>query len=783
MTNFNFVCRENEIDEVISSLTSHALVILRSENNSGLTHFLKKIMRLLWTENSTCFYIDSESKQSVSKQIIGQVANLSKNDSSDQNKVAKLLRKSDKGNLVFSVVSSCLYALDTIPALPGIGTIANSLITSIKSTIDADKEHLDDFKTEKAVAQFFEVLSQKEKKQVFLLFDKPEKLSSDEHPFISLLIERFQVHSLFAFNNNSFLDESEMFSKITSTKNSIEHRISRVSNEFKRPDNQLIESLFQYYNKELYPETIKFFEGQGRNIHVIMAYIVGVPMDISKTDETIQYLLKILYVLNCPVSTSTLFHILRAENLRSFEYSDSELHDLCTRAIEQKLIRTHSHAWNKAPVLELNKSCLHSGAINVSFIEKQKIVVDAIQAMDLEIDSLSASMLEFAISHLEHDYTHRKQYILSLVHKQSKERRVSLTYLDKLNYFEKEEELFYICCLYYDKGIYDKPYRLLQTHKNFSRKQNYKILQAMICERLHTDNYVYKLEKLFDHTKDQEKKCLLAAVLFVAYLNSDDAQKYKCFFDENSKYHHKSFQYCLNYHYLLRNITYYIEDIPMAIRNYEKCLDIFKHKDPVNYNRTISNYICYLMRNDFDQLAKSRMGSISKEVAQILDYNDPAYAYLNNNYGIYLMRYSDEDPTAYFTSIPYSTGTTETPYIYAQVNLALYYAKTNPRYALTIMNNVEERVQRTTVPRTKQFYKINRALIEFANGIFPQDLLTELLNQPLRGDINAATVLYNQYVELQETGNQLDVRTFKNLSLPGYLFYRYFEAEKLLSNF
>ena len=79
---------------------------------------------------------------------------------------------------------------------------------------------------------------------------------------------------------------------------------------------------------------------------------------------------------------------------------------------------------------------------------------------------------------------------------QSKKNCVNLAYLNKLSYFESANELFYVCGIYYDCGIYDKPYHLLQSHRNFSRKQTYKIIQALICERLHIDDYVEKLEYL-----------------------------------------------------------------------------------------------------------------------------------------------------------------------------------------------------------------------------------------------------------------------------------------------
>lgn len=283
--------------------------------------------------------------------------------------------------------------------------------------------------------------------------------------------------------------------------------------------------------------------------------------------------------------------------------------------------------------------------------------------------------------------------------------------------------------------------------------------------------------------KDPEKKCLLAAVLFVAYLNSDDAKKFTCFFDKRSKYYYVSFQHCHNYYYLLRNVSYYIEDITVAITNYERCLAVFASRDPVNYNRTISNYICYLMRNDQNELAKQHLKHISKEAKRILDYNDPAYSYLNNNYGIYLMRYTNEDPTAYFASVPFSAGTTETPYIYAQVNLALYYLKCNPVLALRTMVSVEDLVQRTSVPRTKQFYAINRALVEYANMIFPKEWLEIIRDKPLRGNEEYTQTLYQQYYKLYNDHVILDQSLISKLYLPGYIFYRYFKAEKLFPNF
>ncbi len=780
MAEFKFVCRETELEETISSLTTNELVLLHSQNNSGLTHFLKKLMQLLWKNDSVCFYIDSESNLSISDQIIGQVALFSKNDAPEQNAASKLLRKSNKGNIVFAIVTSCLYALDAIPLLPDIGSIANILITSIKETLDTDYEHLNDFKTEKAVAKFFEILSRKRNKTIYLLIDNPQKLKVDEFSFLALLMERYHIRILFAFNSQESSSEVELLSKLSSKAETTRFQIDRIKSEFRRPDNLLIEALYQCYGKEFLPNVIPIFEKSGRDIHIIMTNILGISVNLFDLIPQLQYLLKVLYVLDCPVPSLVLFPVLRSENFNTLSCSDSEFQALVIQASENGYINIHGFDNTEYEICFNN---LASESFIITFAERQKIIGDTIKAMDQVYDSLSAPLLEFAISNLEHDYSHCKQYILALTRIQSKKNCVNLSYLNKLCYFENAEELFYICGIYYDYGVYDKPYYLLQSHKNFSRKQGYKLIQALICERLHLENYVEKLEKLYDHEVSHEKKCLLASVLFVAYLNSDSAEKYKCFLNPESSYFYKSFEDCRNYYYLLRNVTYYIEEVSDAINNYEKCLTIFRSKDPVNYNRTISNYLCYLMRHDSDQAARSQMESIAYEVKRILEYNDVAYAYLNNNYGIYLMRYTDKDPTTYFSSIPYSSGTTETPYIYAQINLALYNSKLNPRYALEILNEIEYHVNRTTVPRTKQFYHINRALIEFLNGTFPQSQLNEILAKPLRGNEEYAHDLYNAYSTLRNNTQSLDAEQYKILSLPGYLFYRYFKAEKLLADF
>ena len=783
MAIFKFVSRNTEISEVLTAIRENYIVLLRCRTNSGLTHFLKRVMQLLWDNDTVCFYIDGESQLSISEQIIGRTMMISKDDSPEQNKAAKLLKKHDKGDLVYSVVASCLLALDTVPLLPNIGTIANSLLTSIKETLDTDRGHIEDFKTEKAVAHFCKTLTKKKNKSFILLIDNSPKLSSNEYSFLQLLQERFNVRILFTFGQETLSDEIEFISKFSNTRYSEPNYIYRLGKDFNRPDNNLIKELYACYGAQFFPERLPYYEKSDRNIHVIMADIWGLPVDIDNVDPKYQFLLKILATVAISIPQSILFQVLRTENIESMTLTDVYLQKICDQAAALGLITIEDSNGTHEKTYKLSRQMAVSSVHKTSFVERQSIIASTIRAMDCQIESLNYDMLEFAIAHLEHDYSHAKQYIMIHTRLLHKKRCASLGYLDKLNYFESIDELIFAVSVYYDYGVYDKPYRLLKTHRDYARKQDYQVALALICERLHIDNYVEKLEDLFNTIKNPEKRCLIAAVLFVAYLNSDDSKKYTCFLDENSKYYYASFQHLHNYFYLLRNIAYYIEDVTTAINNYEKCLAVFLYRDPINYNRTISNYICYLMRNDQNEVAKKYLTQISKEAKIILDYSDSAYSYLNNNYGIYLMRYTNEDPTKYFSSIPFSKGTTETPYIYAQVNLALYYLKRNTALALRTMSSVEDLVQCTTVPRTKQFYAINRALVEYANNIFPKKWLDIIRDKPLRGNEEYAQSLCQRYYQLLNEHVPFDQSMINDFCLPGYIFYRYFKAEKLFTDF
>ena len=434
-------------------------------------------------------------------------------------------------------------------------------------------------------------LSLKRKKQLFLLIDNPQKIRAEDNSFLCLLLKRFNIHVLFPFSMEAMSYEMEFISKSLCAQNIDASSVHKISEKFNRPDDKLIMELYSCYGVEFNPERITYYEQNDRNIHVIMADIFGLPINIVDLEPSQQFLVKVLATVGCAVPETILYQILHTENIPSSTYSDSYLQTICNHACEVGIVSAESTGYEYEKSYILSKQVMINNTNQISFVEKQSIISACIIAMDFKIDSLSLSLLEFAIIHLEHDYSHAKKYILAYTRLLCDRKRYPLMYLDKLDYFDNIDELLFAVGVYYNYGVYDKPYRLLKNHKEFSRKQQYRIAQALICERLHVDDYVGKLERLFDEAKDLEKKCLLASVLFVAYLNSDEAKKYMCFFDKNSKYYYLLFYHCQNDYYLLRNVSYYIEDLTQAMDNYEHCLAIFSSNDPINYNRTISNYI------------------------------------------------------------------------------------------------------------------------------------------------------------------------------------------------
>lgn len=189
------------------------------------------------------------------------------------------------------------------------------------------------------------------------------------------------------------------------------------------------------------------------------------------------------------------------------------------------------------------------------------------------------------------------------------------------------------------------------------------------------------------------------------------------------------------------------------------------------------------MKQASNKHALKRLHDKIDEVETILEFNDQKYLYLNINYGIYLMLETDADPTPYFDSIVFNTGTTETPHIYAKINQALYVAKNNPAKALSCLDEIfYDLIYESNVIPTKVFYKINRLLVEYMNGINNIELLEEIKSEPLRGDEKYTNKLYSFYAYRFKKKIKYKPNDWKICFLPGYIFYHGFDAELLISS-
>ena len=84
MSEFKFVCREEELTFVQEELSQKKFIIYYYFNDSGLTHYLKKLSFNLNNDNEICFYVDCAKNQSIAIQIATQIIS-----SSDKRKLSK----------------------------------------------------------------------------------------------------------------------------------------------------------------------------------------------------------------------------------------------------------------------------------------------------------------------------------------------------------------------------------------------------------------------------------------------------------------------------------------------------------------------------------------------------------------------------------------------------------------------------------------------------------------------------------------------------------------------
>lgn len=766
MSEFKFVCREEELNFAQEALSEKKFVVYYYFNDSGLTHYLKKLNLILNTDNEICFYVDCGKSQSIATQMAMQIV-------SSSNK-AELYTKT-KSEVIKKIIESLSSSIDIIPFINA-GELVSGFINAIKDTLDADIEHLSDYKIERAIISMLRQMSEKKKtKKVCVLIDDASALRAEDIELIAKLMEFDLVKILVTVPNNQLNARAESLSKIC-TDDFAPYEIEGI---FNRPNDNMIKGLFKCYNQNYRDEYLNIFKKYERNIHVIMSYICGFHMDIMSLDSFSLLILKILLILDTYIDIEILKSIYVRNthlplNVVQMDF-DNRIREMCAKGFT---------AADQRNCLHLNYKIINEEEVKITLPERLSISRDIVDTFESCKPQLTIPQLKFAINNLDKDYNRRKSYILLLLDKQRAISKVEQQYLDMLFYLDNKYDLIKTCSMYYNLQVYDVPFLRMQQHSEFLEERECRVLLALLQERMHRDNYCEKLWDLFYSSTIADEKCLLMAVLFTALFNNGENEVcLKILYDSSYEFYYKKFRSSRYYHFLLRNVSYYMENVDEGIQNYNYCLSKFKNCDPVNYNRTLSNFIGYLMKQIKNKRAKEVLNSKIDEVKSILEFNDQKYLYLNINYGIYLMLETNDNPSTYFESILFDAGTTETPYIYAKINQALYIAKNNPVEALECLDEIfYNSIYNSTVVPTKIFYKINRLLVDYMNDINNIELLEEIKSTPLRGDEKYTNNLYDFYSYRFENKIKYKDSDWKKCFLPGYIFYHGFDAEVLMSS-
>lgn len=526
MEKFKFVCRDNELAYAKSALTSNDFVVYYYFDNSGISHYLKKLRIDFCTDDKICFYIDCARSESVAIQIAEQILS-----SCEKNKIDSYTRS---GNVVFnSVILTLFSAIDLIPFV-NVGMLAKGLIGSIKDTVDVDIDHISDYKIEKALINMFQKISDNKKiENIFILLDDADKLSPNSLDFIAKMLSLNISKIMLTIPNTSLDLGTEIISKLPVE----EHTLQKIDETFQRPDNPFICGLFKCYNQELKDEYFNIFDQYERNIHIIMSFIRGFNMDFLQLEDELVYILKILLLLDTNLKVSMLKSIYEKALYLLVEVPDADFMQYMNKLKNLGFI---DYATND--VVYLNKKIVTERNIKISLAEKLIISRHIIDVFEQYKDILTIPQLKFAIQNLDKDYNRRKRYILLLLQNQKRNGEIEQQYLDMLFYLENKDELLQVCSMYYNLQVYDVPYLRMKQHPDLCKEHECQILFALLQERMHKDDYCKKLWDLITDSKSQNETCLIIAVLFTAlYNNGENDQCYKILYDKAYEHYYERY--------------------------------------------------------------------------------------------------------------------------------------------------------------------------------------------------------------------------------------------------
>jgi len=793
-----YIDRKESPDKTIENLCNSKLSILYSEDESGLTFFLKKIQDIL-SANDICFYINSEIS-SIRNTIPIQIARQILLSCGYHEEVLKK-RARDGGvkKKIRAIVKSLSLSVGYAPIKVSIklGELIDNFFFGLENTLNVDLDHIGDYKIEYGIIKMLDnIYENSPSMKIYYLFDNAEKLNSDD--FIGVLTKHPTSHVLFAYSKSTEIQQRIRQKAIMSYP-------KEIGWEFGRPDDDFIIRLFNQYNIDILGinfllDKIRINE---RSIHVIMDIIHNEDFVFDEDMLTIIKILKILLVYNTrtPVGISekilydVLLHFKKKvdvidEKISEVEFQKKLMDLLRTEKIRKCEITLDIYVMQNVRLLD---------SVLISKGDETQIIDSIVAIFDAQKEYLNINQLKFSARyyHNSHHLPATKSYVIALLdsekkladmEKRTQDYQTDQEFLSFVHGFDNLTEMLKVCVAHYNHHNYIIPIKHMTSKDNVHmRNENmraYDTMLALLQERTHNNECIKRLKELVNTSKCIDEKCALVTVLFVAYRNSAiyglTSQNNEILSNESSEIYYKKFENSKFYPFLLRNISYYIESSKEGMDNFDSLLKHFQGKDVVNYIRSLSNYLCYLMKihnqQTKDEVILSKLSELALKAKEELDFYDEKYSRLNINYGLYLMMTDNGSPSEYFNRIQYKYATTETPYIYTQINHAMYFSKVgNVQKSILMLDDIYDKfISKTSVNNTIGFYFVNRMLVEFLSGGDYMSLVAKLDTNRYGGDYHKKKTLINFYMSANKGRKRAKYspELWYKLFKPGYIFYR-----------
>lgn len=743
-----YVDRKITPEELLNSVHKK-IILLQSDDESGLSYFLKYTTKFFNSQKLTSFYISGDEK--IAKQIFKQIFNVITIE-----EVEKKISKYSKKDVILAVLRTMVYPLDSIPFIPNIGSSIVNIIDCIDSTLNVDAIHYEDYRLELALIEYLNKINPR----IALIIEGLDERNID---FLKVLIQH-KVDLIIAVPNR---DKDKIIRFLSKSEISNPHKWEK---KFLRPNNYETLRFFESYQTQLDDQSLSKISASNFSIHAIMSCINKYDFD-RKLTVFEQIIIGSLTQLNCSLPPEFLEKVYRTYHQKTF-----------TLSTENADMLEIFHKLSQDGFIEF----LDSGKVILantghSFIQSQveeRLLVNAIVDAITNTEKLSVELCKYGIRHSDKQLSKKKYFLFELLKIQKDE--IDTDYLLQLVSCELDnlEEFLTLGRLLYNRFYFKEASQLLQKYTQYSDERSYQLLQALVNERLRTKDHLELLHHLLDTSVDDDEKCLLLSNLFVAYINSNNSAGYREILNKSGKFYHKKFRSSKYYPYLLRNVAFYLP-FEEGMVAYQNSLTFFRGIDIINYNRTLSNYICFLM--EFHTIEKSReeLQNLESEIQQILILKDNRYEYLYNNFSLYLMNFTDQNPIPYFNMISEDETGSETPFIYSRINLALYLAKVSPLEANILFSDVKSLVNISPIHQTKRFFEINQLLYLYMNEIDISEYLDILDTSPFRNSDHYVENLALEYLQKIEDNQKFTDSDWEKLFCPGYLFYRYYDVRLL----